>query len=142
MPAACAPCAARVALRAPGFAGSALAPPGREAAAARGSSGKKIQEQEHAQDHRSGLHGRRRHRRGQLYLAGIISTGFHRERGKHRPARSTPSGAAVIDGASIGHAVLTLGGHLQTGHGSTGPRYPAHRSHRLNRPSPETKERS
>ena len=46
MPAACAPCAARVALRAPGFAGSALAPPGREAAAARGSSDKKIQEQD------------------------------------------------------------------------------------------------
>ena len=40
MPAACAPCAARVALRAPGF-----APPDREAAAAGDSSDKKIQEQ-------------------------------------------------------------------------------------------------
>ena len=30
----------------------------------------------------------------------------------------------MIDGASIGHAVLTLGGHLQTGHGSTGPSIP------------------
>jgi len=48
----------------------------------------------------------------------------------------------MIGFASIGHAVLTLGSHLQTGRGSTGSRYPAHRSHRLNRPSPETKERS
>ena len=44
MPAARAPCAARFAPRAPGLAGSALAPPDREAAASRGSSDKKIQE--------------------------------------------------------------------------------------------------
>jgi len=44
MPAVCAPCAARVTLWAPGFAGSALAPPGCEAAVASGSSDKKIQE--------------------------------------------------------------------------------------------------
>lgn len=43
MPCRCA-AAARVALRASGFAGSALASPGRESAAARGSSSKKIQE--------------------------------------------------------------------------------------------------
>lgn len=43
----------------------------------------------------------------------------------------------MIDAASIARALLTTGGQLKVGSAAPSRNDPAHRSHRVNRPSPE-----
>ena len=136
MPDACAPCAAGVALRAPGTAGSALAPPGREVAAAGGSSDKKIQEQD-----------MRKIIEAVATVAVVIAAafiwfalsapGFTVDEASTVPIAAHQEVRRWSTPPRLPRALLTTGGHLKVGTAAPSRNDPAHRSHRLNRPSPE-----